>query len=69
MKEYKFNIPIYKKYGLTIEEASEYAGIGMHKLRDIIANGSDLPFVLHKGSQVIIKRKKFVKWLNSMSFI
>ena len=28
MREYKYNIPIYKKYGLTIEEAAEFSCIG-----------------------------------------
>lgn len=69
MREYKFDIPIYKKLCLTIEEASEYACIGTHKLREIITNDSSLDFVLHKGSQVVIKRKLFEKWLNGISFI
>lgn len=69
MREYKFDIPIYKKLGLTIEEAAEYACIGSHKLREIITNDSDLDYILRKGSQVVIKRKLFEKWLNNISFI
>ena len=55
MKTYKFNIPIHVKYGLTIEEASEFSCIGSNKLREIIAENSGLSFVLYKGKQVIIK--------------
>lgn len=69
MREYKFNIPLHKKYGLTIEEAAEFACIGTHKLREIITNDASLDFILHKGSQVVIKRKKFEKWLNKTNFI
>lgn len=69
MREYKYNIPLHRKYGLTIEEASEFACIGIHKLREIIANDSSLDFILHKGSQVVIKRKLFEKWLNTVNFI
>ena len=69
MREYKFNIPIHKKLCITIEEAAEYACIGTHKLREIITNDSSLDFILHKGSQVVIKRKLFEKWLNGISFI
>ena len=69
MREYKFDIPIHNKYGLTIEEAAEFACIGTHKLREIIASDSSLDFVLHKGSQVVIKRKLFESWLDKISFI
>ncbi|MBQ4516613.1 MAG: hypothetical protein II978_07475 [Clostridia bacterium] len=69
MREYKYNIPIHKKYGLTIEEAAEFSCIGTHKLREIIANDSSLEFVLHKGNQVVIKLRLFEKWLNGINFI
>ena len=69
MKTYKYEIPLHKKYGLTIEEAAEFSCIGTNKLREIIANDSSLSFVLHKGSQVVIKRKMFEKWLNKINFI
>lgn len=69
MREYKYDIPIHKKYGLTIEEAAEFSCIGTHKLREIITNDSSLDFILHKGHQVVIKRKLFEKWLNKVSFI
>ncbi len=69
MREYKYNIPIYKKYGLTIEEAAEFSCIGAGRLRDIISENKDLDFVLYKGSQVIIKRPQFEHWLDSINYI
>ena len=69
MKEYKYDIPVHKKYGITIEEAAEYSCIGTNKLREIIANDASIDFIIHKGSQVVIKRKLFKKWLDKISFI
>lgn len=69
MKQYKFDIPIHLKYGLTIEEAAEFSCIGTHRLREIITENNDLNFVLHKGNQVIIKRPQFEKWLENISYI
>ena len=69
MREYKFNIPIYAKYGLTVEEAAEFSCIGEGKLRSIISENGTLDFILHKGSQVIIKRPQFEEWLNNINYI
>jgi len=37
MEENEMNqgVPIWEKYGLTIEEAAQYTGVGMGKLRQI----------------------------------
>ena len=68
MRDYKYNIPIYAKYGLTIEEAAEFSCIGTGKLREIIAENSNLNFILHKGTQVIIKRPQFEQWLENINY-
>lgn len=69
MRVYKFNIPIDRKFGLTIEEAAEFSCIGESKLREIIANNPMLDFILKKGSQVIIKRPQFEQWLTGINYI
>lgn len=69
MREYKYNIPIHLKYGLTIEEASEFSCIGTQRLREIIAENGDLDFILYKGKQVVIKRPQFEQWLNTVNYI
>lgn len=46
----KQNIPWWMKLNLTIEEASEYSGIGESTLRDRINNGLD-DFVLNVGKR------------------
>ena len=69
MREYKYNIPINLKYGLTIEEAAEFSCIGSNRLRDIIASNKNLDFVLYKGKQIVIKRLQFEQWLNQTTYI
>ena len=58
-KEY---IPICNKLNLTIEEASQYSGIGTKRLRDI-TDSKDCDFVMYVGnSKKLIKRLEFEKW-------
>lgn len=57
-------IPIWEKYILTFEEASQYFGIGENKLRRIAAENPDAKFLLHNGNRVQIKRVLFEKYLN-----
>lgn len=51
-------IPIWKKLNLTLEEASMYSGIGMHRLREL-TESPECNFVLMKGTHRLIKRKQF----------
>lgn len=44
-KQKKYDVPIWHKTNLTLEEAAEYSGIGRERLRKI-TNRSDCPFVL-----------------------
>ena len=55
-------IPIWEKSNLTLEEASEYSGIGINKLREI-SNEKDCPFVLWNGTKRLFKRKKLDEYL------
>lgn len=41
----KFDIPIWRKANLSIEEAAAYSGIGMAKLYEM-TESEDCPFVL-----------------------
>ena len=56
--------PLCDKYLLTIEEASDYFGIGQKKLREITQT-EDCGFVLWIGSKRLIKRVKMEEFLNS----
>lgn len=48
----QFEIPLYEKPFLSIEEASVYTGIGRDKLYEL-TNPEDCPFVLWIGNRRI----------------
>lgn len=54
----KYEIPIWQKANLTVEEAAAYSGIGINKIREL-SNHDNCPFVLWVGSKRLIKRKQF----------
>ena len=58
----KFDIPIWCKANLSIEEAAAYSGIGMAKLYEM-TESEDCPFVLWIGSRRMIKRKAFDEYI------
>ena len=47
----KYEVPIWEKYCLTLDEATAYFGIGINKLRecDLIQNGSLIGPAAHSG--------------------
>ncbi len=55
-------VPIQEKVLLTIEEAAEYTGIGLHKLREL-SNRKSCTFILWNGNKRMFKRKKLVEYL------
>ncbi len=56
-------VPIWEKYALTIDEAAEYTGIGVNKLRRI-TNNEDCPFTIWNGNKRMIKRQAFINYLD-----
>ena len=58
----KYDVPIWNKANLTIEEAVAYFGIGMNKLRELTED-ENCKFVLRIGSKRLIKRQMFEKYL------
>lgn len=67
MSNTKYNVPIWEKSTLTVEEASAYSGIGTSKIREI-TNDPTCNFVLWNGSKRLIKRKQFDNYIaNSYS--
>ena len=59
----KYEVPIYEKSNLTLEEAAAYFNIGVNKLRQL-TNDDKCPFVLWVGSKRLIKRKKMDEYLS-----
>lgn len=60
----RYEIPIWQKSNLTLEEAAAYSGIGINKLR-ILSNVEDCPFVLWVGNKRLLKRKKLDEYLEN----
>lgn len=55
-------VPIQEKALLTMEEAAEYTGLGLHKLREI-SSAKHCPFVLFNGNRRMFKRRKLDEYL------
>ena len=69
MDNSKYNIPIWVKYSLNVEEASSYYGIGVKSLYQIIHDNPNGDFLLEIGSHYRIKRVKFEQFLDEASSI
>ena len=65
MADTKFDVPIWHKTNLTVEEAAAYSGIGSQKLREM-SDSEYCPFVLWNGAKRLIKREKLDKYLAEM---
>lgn len=55
-------VPIREKSNLTLEEASDYFGIGINRLRKM-SKDEKCPYVLHVGSKRLIIRTAFESYL------
>ena len=58
----KIVIPPWQKLNITIEEASEYSGIGRDKLREL-TNSENCPFVFWVGTKRLIRRRQFEEFV------
>ena len=64
----KYNIPLWHKSNLTIDEAVEYSGIGRERLRKLTSQ-EECPFVLHIGNRRMIKRRIFDEYIEKLTFL
>lgn len=53
----QYEVPIWEKYCLTLDEAAAYFGIGVNKLREM-SDEPNCQFVIFNGSKRLIKRRK-----------
>lgn len=58
----KYNIPVWEKILLTVDEAAALFNINKNKIREI-SNDDNCSYVLWNGSKKLIKRKQFEKYL------
>ena len=61
----RMKLPWWQKYTLTLNEASEYFGIGYKKLSAFVQEHSDADFVLWNGNRALIKREQFQKYMDA----
>ena len=64
-----YNIPIWEKYTMTIDEAAVYFRVGENKIRKIISEQPDAEFVLWNGNRPQIKRKKFEEFIDKTNAV
>jgi len=64
----KYEVPIWEKYNLTLEEAAAYFGIGINKLREM-TDDSTCMFVIFNGTKRLIKRRKLEEYLSDVDVI
>ena len=57
-------IPVWEKYNLTINEATQYFHIGDTKLRRILDENPDADYILYNGAHRLIKRRKFEDYID-----
>ncbi|MCF0132300.1 MAG: hypothetical protein HUJ72_00385 [Blautia sp.] len=62
-------VPICEKYALTVEEASSYFQISVNKLRNVVRNVPNAPFLIHQKTQVFIMREAFESFLDELNEI
>lgn len=62
-------VPIKDKYALTIEEASDYFGIGQKKMRQLVADNIASGIAIQNGVKILVKRKRFEAFLDKLSAI
>lgn len=58
----KYEVPIWEKMNLTIEEAAAYSNIGINKIRSLTEEPF-CTFVVYVGNKRLIKRKEFEKYV------
>ena len=63
------DMPVWKKYTLSIDEAALYFRIGRDKIRKIIAENPYSDFVLWNRTRAQIKRKKFEEYIDRLNVI
>ena len=61
----KFEVPIWEKSNLTLEEAAAYSGIGINKLREI-TNDEHCKFVLWVSNKRLINRRLFDAYIEQV---
>lgn len=63
-KTVDFDIPVWRKYTLSVQEASKYFRIGDKKMRKLIEENPGANYILWNGTRPQIKRRLFEQYLD-----
>ena len=63
------DVPVWRRYTLTIEEAARYYHIGEGKLRMLIEEHPNEDFYVMNGNRALIKREKFERYLDQATAV
>lgn len=58
------DIPVWRKYTLSVQEAARYFRIGEKKMRKLIEENPGANYILWNGTRPQIKRKLFEQYLD-----
>ena len=58
------DIPVWRKYTLSVQEAAKYFRIGDKKMRKLIEENPSANYILWNGTRPQIKRKLFEQYLD-----
>lgn len=64
-----YQMPFWKKYTLSIEEAAVYFRIGEGKLRKMVSENPTADYLLWNGNRVQIKRVKFENFIDKLEAV
>lgn len=64
-----YNIPVWERYTLTVNEAAEYYHIGETKLRRIAEEHPEDDFTILNGNRLLFKREKFERFLDKVTIL
>ena len=64
-RDFNFSdIPVWRKYTLSVQEAARYFRIGEKKMRKLIEENPGANYILWNGTRPQIKRKLFEQYLD-----
>ena len=58
------DIPVWRKYTLSVQEAAKYFRIGEKKMRKLIEENPNANYILWNGTSPQIKRRLFEQYLD-----
>lgn len=64
-----YQVPLWKRYTFTIDEAAAFYHIGQAKLRSIVEYDPEADFIIYNGNRVLIKKTQFEKYLDGCTTV